>query len=391
PLYVQDVLTDEKLIECSAAAHGVYFLLLCILHKQKEYGVLLLKQKDKQTDNQILNFACKLVKPLPFTLPVIESALTELITEEVLQIDGDRLVQNRMMKDGIISDKRSSAGKQGGKATQSKLNFDILKDDFAKAKLQANSEAKNKQITEYEIENEYDILEDLNIKKKEEEKIEKLTNVLVAEWNFTELKDKEIMIAFQNGATGDYGKYFGLNVVYFTMFLTEYINHTDRLEAVRLINTPEVVHTPIPTPEDMFKTAVFNSCLGYSNFIKHGTTDHYGSVIYDFLFSINFFTITQEEIDECFKRANTLYFANLKEKKASQKDVLRRKEVENQIKSFLDKISTETEHKDNGNPIVISLAKRCFIDDLYQSFQFEEVSILDLQNMINDKRDNFKA
>jgi len=38
PLYVQDFLTDEKLMECSAETTGVYIRLLCILHKQKEYG-----------------------------------------------------------------------------------------------------------------------------------------------------------------------------------------------------------------------------------------------------------------------------------------------------------------------------------------------------------------
>ena len=61
PLYIQDFLTDEKLMECSASAVGIYIKVMCILHKQDEYGVLLLKQKDKQSDKQILNFALKIL------------------------------------------------------------------------------------------------------------------------------------------------------------------------------------------------------------------------------------------------------------------------------------------------------------------------------------------
>ena len=32
PLYVQDFLTDEKLMECTASATGVYIRIMCVLH-----------------------------------------------------------------------------------------------------------------------------------------------------------------------------------------------------------------------------------------------------------------------------------------------------------------------------------------------------------------------
>ena len=60
PLYVQDFLTDEKLMECSASATGIYIRIMCIMHKSDEYGVILLKQKDKQSTNQIISFTIKL-------------------------------------------------------------------------------------------------------------------------------------------------------------------------------------------------------------------------------------------------------------------------------------------------------------------------------------------
>ena len=163
PLYVQDFLTDEKLIECSAESTGVYIRLLCIMHKSHEYGKILLKQKDKQNPKQneskILDFAFKLAKQMPWDLDVIVRGLTELAAEGVITIDGDTLFQKRMVKDGKISEIRSNAGKKGGKSSKTgppkqpapspSAGFaSTFASDFAQAKTQANSEI--------EIENEID-------------------------------------------------------------------------------------------------------------------------------------------------------------------------------------------------------------------------------------------
>lgn len=147
PLYIQDFLTDEKLSECSAASNGVYIRIMCIMHKQETYGTILLKQKHKQTDNQIKNFASFLLKSLPYDLLTIETSLIELLEEKVLLIDGDFLIQKRMVKDGKISDSRALNGKKGGEKTQSTIT------DFAKA----NSKAKDEANSEYENDNVIDI------------------------------------------------------------------------------------------------------------------------------------------------------------------------------------------------------------------------------------------
>lgn len=136
PLYIQDFLTDEKLIECSAEATGVYIRLMCILHKSDEYGKLLLKQKDKQDAKHLKNFALKLLKQMPYQLDIIEKSLEELINEKVIYIEGDYLFQKRMVKDNDISLKRSESGKKGGKKTQ-------FASQFAKAKTQANTESES--------------------------------------------------------------------------------------------------------------------------------------------------------------------------------------------------------------------------------------------------------
>jgi uncharacterized protein YdaU (DUF1376 family) len=147
PLYVQDFLTDEKLMECSSSATGVYIRLICIMHKSETYGTILLKQKDKQNDKQVLNFAYKVAKFLPYDLHVVVSGIEELLDENVLQIDGDLLIQKRMAKDGLISDKRASAGSKGGKKTTSKQQ------NFAQANSQANSEYESEYENEVEIKN----------------------------------------------------------------------------------------------------------------------------------------------------------------------------------------------------------------------------------------------
>jgi hypothetical protein len=137
PLYVDDFMVDEKLRECSAESTGVYIRLMCLMHKSEEYGVILLKQKDKQTENICFNFATKLAYHLPYSVAVIMGALEELVASNVLQIEGDKLLQRRMVRDNYISELRAVAGKKGGD-----------KNLFA----QANSKAKTKQNTGSEIE-----------------------------------------------------------------------------------------------------------------------------------------------------------------------------------------------------------------------------------------------
>lgn len=156
PLYVQDFLTDEKLAECSAQATGVYIRIMCLMHKSETYGKILLKQKHKQTDKQIKNFALMLAKHLPYTVEVIFDSITELVEERVLTVEEDYLVQKRMVNDNELSIKRSISGRKGGKKTLSKSQ------NFAQAKLQAN--------TENEIENEN---ENNNVSIKEDSKEEK--------------------------------------------------------------------------------------------------------------------------------------------------------------------------------------------------------------------------
>lgn len=149
PLYIQDIMTCEKLNECCAATHGIYIKgIMCLMHKSEQYGKILLKQKDKQSDNQIQNFATKIQKHVPYTVHEIEVALFELLAEKVLYLDGDALCQKRMIEDNRLSEIRSQAGKTGGETTQ-KVTRKV-----AKAKGKATRQAKSKANPENEIVNE---------------------------------------------------------------------------------------------------------------------------------------------------------------------------------------------------------------------------------------------
>jgi uncharacterized protein YdaU (DUF1376 family) len=159
PLYIQDFLTDEKLIECSASSTGVYIRIMCIMHKSEEYGKILLKEKDKQNKNICLDFAYKIAKHLPYKLEEVEECLIELVGNNVLSIEGDYLIQKRMVKDNEISELRSKSGRKGGLKTMS------IKNDFDKPSAQANAQAK----TEANSENENEIN---SINNNEEKKVE---------------------------------------------------------------------------------------------------------------------------------------------------------------------------------------------------------------------------
>lgn len=108
---------------------------MLMMHKEDDYGSVLLKQKFKQSTKQISNFAYQFAKVLPFDLLEIEEGLTELIDEACLYIEGDTLVCNRMLKDADLSIKRSLSGSKGGQKTTEKLT------DFAQANLQAKGQA----------------------------------------------------------------------------------------------------------------------------------------------------------------------------------------------------------------------------------------------------------
>lgn len=126
PLYVDAFMSDERLAECSARAHGVYIRIMCLMHKSVEYGKISLSEKDLEDvtdeDSLIVKFALKLSRHLPFGQEEIEMGLRELIGNECLYITGNTLCQKRMIRDGSLSERRSNAGQKGMARRYSQAN-----------------------------------------------------------------------------------------------------------------------------------------------------------------------------------------------------------------------------------------------------------------------------
>ena len=174
PLYVKDFTSDEKLRMCSPSAVGVYIFLMCILHREREYGKLQLRQsfvytkgntntiqnpiqKTQSKENLYLQFAENLAKQMPFKADAILLALLELDYYGVIRLEGDTLCQPRMVRDGAISEtRRKSVNKRWNESedTESGNAFVYTKPN---TKVYTNSDTNALQNTEYENANENSI------------------------------------------------------------------------------------------------------------------------------------------------------------------------------------------------------------------------------------------
>lgn len=123
---------------CTPAAHGIMINIMCVLHRENRYGRILLRQKFKQKDSSSLSFAKQLASLLPFTVEEIMPGFTELLNEQILRIEGDWLICDKMESLAILSETRAKAGKKGGEATAKKEK------KLAKANGAANSETEIK-------------------------------------------------------------------------------------------------------------------------------------------------------------------------------------------------------------------------------------------------------
>jgi hypothetical protein len=167
--YCQDYATDEKLAMCSYATQGIYIRILCAFHKSETYGGILFKEIPNQDLSATKSFAYALSRKTGVGLPDMEAAVEELLYYEVLAVDDmggvPFLYQKRMVRDNDISQKRSDAGKLGGRPPtyekQNNENIDILlmqnikqNESKMESKTKANEKANEKQNSEYENENE---------------------------------------------------------------------------------------------------------------------------------------------------------------------------------------------------------------------------------------------
>lgn len=114
PLYVDDILGDEKLVLCSHSTQGIYLRILCCLHKSDTYGSIMFKQNNKQNLSMLDYFVWVLACQTGVQEPQLRVAIDELLDQKVLRIDDNELFQKRMKQDGETSLKRSKSALLGG-------------------------------------------------------------------------------------------------------------------------------------------------------------------------------------------------------------------------------------------------------------------------------------
>lgn len=174
PLYVKDFTSDEKLRMCSPSAVGVYIFLMCILHREREYGKLQLRQsfvytkgdtnaiqnpiqKTQSKENLYLQFAENLAKQMPFKVDSILLALLELDYYGVIRLEGDILCQPRMVRDGAISETRRKSVNKRWNGSEDAESGDAFVYTKPNTKVDTNSDTNALQNTEYENANENNI------------------------------------------------------------------------------------------------------------------------------------------------------------------------------------------------------------------------------------------
>ena len=115
PLYIDDWMNNTKLKLSTSGAHGLLISIMCLMHKEKDYGKLSLNQKFKKTGDQIKNFCLQLNKLTCFNPREINPFFNELIDNKILVIEDDCLICERMVKNFNLSKIRAESGKKGGR------------------------------------------------------------------------------------------------------------------------------------------------------------------------------------------------------------------------------------------------------------------------------------
>ena len=116
PLYVRDLLSDERMRKCSAKAMGVLAVLAPMMHLAEEYGHYKLDAPLESGEELIPRLAKQLVRSMWFSKNIIETALSELIKAKLLVVYDDGVYNPDMVKSNELHEKRSKSGAMGYQA-----------------------------------------------------------------------------------------------------------------------------------------------------------------------------------------------------------------------------------------------------------------------------------
>lgn len=184
----------------------------------------------------------------------------------------------------------------------------------------------------------------------------------------TNIRIKEISIAFKNGVHKKYGEYMGLSAVSFCQFIKEYLKEEPRAEALRQKNTPKETRTP--SEQEIYNLSVENCKTAFSDLKSKGTVGRFGVIVYDFLTKIGILQLDKETRWQYYEDAKSDLQEYLKSKMFNCND----KHEVNRLKSDLNSIIEGVKTQSNEQKL-ITISKRLAVDDYFRGLEMEGLTI----------------
>lgn len=201
----------------------------------------------------------------------------------------------------------------------------------------------------------------------------------------TNIRIKEISIAFKNGVHKKYGEYMGLSAVSFCQFIKAYLQEQARSEALKLQNTPKETYKP--SDDEIYQISVSNCLAAFKELKAKGTVGRFGVVVYDFLIKHNIFQLDVEEKKQYWQDAKQDFKAYLENEIASSMDKSSISRLKNDL-LFI--VSTLEVNAENANEQVkypettkqklITISKRLAVDDYFRGLELEDLTIEEVLN-----------
>lgn len=186
--------------------------------------------------------------------------------------------------------------------------------------------------------------------------------------NKTNIRVKEINIAFSNGVHKKYGDYFGLNAVSFYQFIKSYVIDSNRLETLKEKNNAMQGNNK-PSDDEIYQLKKINALSALKEFKEKGTCGRFALDVYSFFEEIKLITLSQEEKNEYWRLAKVEYKLHLDRQAALLITMEDKRKLDRDYSSALEGGKT-------ARFIVIS--KRLIVDDFFRQIVMEETDLTSL-------------
>lgn len=173
----------------------------------------------------------------------------------------------------------------------------------------------------------------------------------------------ELPIAIEKGILGDYGDYFGLNVITFVSFIKKHYASSKRAELAKQSKSSEDENT-IPPIEEQKRTQREVIIKSFESFKKYGVYTDYGNYIYRSLKQMNAFNFSEEKQKEFLSKSKKKVISSL------QADMIQKPHERNKIKKILEDVELmQEEGKTMVYKEALQIALMSFFTDLVEMDQ----------------------